>query len=173
MRKLTVAPLALVLVWLFAGPAAAGVEQLKPFFGTWGGSAVAKNRDSKYFGVGTRASAITIAPEGTGFVIKWTTTKGGNTAKAKTTTLHFTPAARANVYKAAVNGEPADGKPYIWASVAKGTMTVYILAVNEKGGYDLSIYERKVDGDEMVARFRRLRDGAPVRIVAGTLERQK
>lgn len=166
--------LMIVLVaWLLVSPASAGQEELKPFVGTWGGSAVAKNRDSKYFGVGTRASSITIAAEGDGFVIKWTTSKGGNTAKAKTATLHFVPAARKNVYKATVSGEPADGKPYIWASVENKTMTLYILAVNAKGGYDLSIYERKVDGGEMEIRFRRLRDGAPMRIVAGTLKRQK
>jgi len=169
MRTLTIA----LVAWLLVSPAGAGQEELKPFYGTWGGSAVAKNRDSKYFGVGTRASSITIAAEGKGFVIKWTTTKGGDTAKAKTATLHFAPAARDNVYKAAVSGEPADGKPYVRASVEKKTMTLYILAVNAKGGYDLSIYERKVDGDEMEVRFRRLRDGAPVRIVAGTLNRQK
>ncbi len=169
MRTLMIA----LVTWFLVAPAGAGQEELKPFYGTWGGSAVAKNRDSKYFGVGTRASTIIIAPEDQGFVIKWTTSKDGNTAKAKTATLHFVPAARPNVYKAKVNGEPADGKPYIWASVEKKVMTLYILAVNSSGGYDLSIYERKIDGEEMEVRFRRLRDGAPVRIVAGTLKRLK
>lgn len=169
MRTLMIA----LVAWFLVSPAGAGQEELKPFFGTWDGSAVAKNRDSKYFGVGTRASSITIGPEDEGFVIKWTTSKDGNTDKAKTATLHFAPAARPNVYKAKLSGEPADGKPYIWASVEKKVMTLYILAVNATGGYDLSIYERKVDGEEMEVRFRRLHDGAPIRIVSGTLKRQK
>lgn len=174
MRRLTIA----LAVWLvalpvLAGPATAAQDALKPFYGTWAGSALAKNRDSKYFGVGTRAAAITIAPEGDGFVITWTTIKSGNAGKAKSATLHFRPAARKGVYKAEASGEPADGKPYMWASVVGKTMTLYILAVNDKGGYDLSIYARTITENGMTVRFRRLRDGEPIRIVSGTLHRRK
>lgn len=161
-----------VLAW--SPPAAAAEDGLAAFFGTFGGDALAKNRESRYFGVGLRASEITIAKDGDGFTITWSTTKKGDgDAKTKSTSLTFEPAARAGVYKATESGEPADGKPYIWASVRDRTMTMYILAVNEKGGYDLSVYERTVTDDGMDIRFRRIRDGEPMRIVAGELKRLK
>jgi len=161
-------------VTLTGGIAQAADSPIKPFIGAYKGEAVSKRRDSIYFGTGLRAFGLTIKAEGDGFALVTTNTrKRSGKYKTKTTTLNFYPAKRAAVYKARQSGEPADGKAYIWAEVKGSTLGVYILAVEENGGYDLLIYKRTLVEDGLKIVFRRIRDGSPVRIVFGRAKRIK
>lgn len=156
------------------GSAFAADSPIKPFVGSYQGEAVSKNRDSLYFGAGLRGFGLTIKEEGDGFALITTNTrKRGGKNKTKTLTLNFYPAQRKNVFKSRQSGEPADGKPYIWADVKGDTLGVYILAMQKTGGYDLLIYKRQLIDEGLKITFRRIRDGSPVRIVYGRAKRVK
>ena len=43
------------------------------------------------------------------------------------------------------------------------------MALNDRGGYELTTYDRTLTGVGMDFEFRRLRDGEPVRTVSGRL----
>jgi hypothetical protein len=147
-------------------------DAVKPFVGRYEGSAVAKNRDSLYFGVGNRDMGIDISAKGDGFSVRWSTIKKGGKRKNKTTTMTFVATPQPGIYKSEKNGEPIGGKPYSWAHIRGKEMRVYIFAVRKDGGYDLSIYRRTLTSDGMRVEFRRLRDGSPVRIVIGKAARK-
>lgn len=154
--------------------AAAADAPIKPFVGEYKGEAVSKARDSIYFGTGIRAFGLKIAQEGDGFSLTTSNTrKRGGKTKTKTTTLKFYPANRPNVYKSRQSGEPADGKPYIWADIRGKTFSVYILAAQKNGGYDVLIYRRTLVDGGLKITFRRMRDGSPIRLVYGRAKRVK
>jgi len=163
----------LVLAISIAGAQAAD-SPIKPFIGEYKGEAVSKNRDSIYFGTGLRGFGVKIVKEGDGFALTTTNTRRrGGKNKTKTATLNFFPASRPGVFKSKQSGEVADGKPYIWAEVKAQTLSIYILATQEDGGYDLLIYKRTLIEGGLKVTFRRIRDGSPVRIVFGRARRLK
>ena len=66
--------LAIVLFALpFAGAAAQDTVSISAFYGQWSGSGVSESNVSLYFRLTSRDLDVTIAPEGNGFVVNWTT----------------------------------------------------------------------------------------------------
>ncbi|MEN8197018.1 MAG: hypothetical protein ABFS30_10970 [Pseudomonadota bacterium] len=152
---------------------------IKAFFGEYSGSAIAKNKDSLYFGVTVRDLDVKIGPSGNGFSLKWTTVtrKGGTPnkpkVKRKSTSMIFSPAEKRGLYRAASSGDPLSGKNMIWARLSKQTLTVYALGLTPSGAYELTSYERRLVAGGLRLKFTRLRDGDPVRIVTGKLTRDR
>ncbi len=149
----------------------ANAQDLSPaaFFGTFQGSGFAENKDSIYFGTTVRDLDVVIGPSGSGFNVTWTTIirGGGDPSKPnvrrKTQTATFAPTERPNIFRGAPSGDPLAGNSYIWAKVEKTTMTVFIMSINEDGGYNMQSYARTLSGYGMDLVFSRIRDGEPVR----------
>lgn len=145
------------------------------FFGSFKGGGVAENRDSIYFGVTVRDLDVTIRPEGSGFRVDWTTIirKGGDPNKPrvrrKAQSAVFMPTGQPGVYRAVDLADPLQGGKYTWSRIAKQTLYVYGLLIDDKGRYDMQIYERTLKASGMDLVFRRVFDGEPVRTVNGKL----
>ncbi|MCH8183011.1 MAG: hypothetical protein IID55_07500 [Proteobacteria bacterium] len=74
LRPLFAPMLAIVLFALpFAGAAAQDTVSISAFYGQWSGSGVSESNVSLYFRLTSRDLDVTIAPEGDGFVVNWTT----------------------------------------------------------------------------------------------------
>ena len=148
---------------------------LAAFSGVWEGNAIAENADSLYFDVTTRDMNVEIRPEGFGFRIVWTAVlrQGGDPENPnvyrRSAELVFQPAGRADLFEAESSGNPLVGEVKSWARLHGRTLSVYELALNEQGGYELTSYDRTLTGTGMELVFQRLRDGEAVRTVTGRL----
>ena len=144
------------------------------FYGRWGGSAIAKNSDSIYFGVTIRDLDVTIAGAPNGFNIAWTTVfrRGGTPNKPKirrkTTRMSFTETTP-GVYQAWGASRAGPGGTYSWARYDGKTLHIYMLAIDNSGVYQLSSYARTVTGSGMDLEFSAIRDGEALRSVTGRL----
>jgi hypothetical protein len=167
-------------LWLgTSGLAAAQDISIKAFKGTWGGSAVANNRDSLYFGVTIRDLDVTITPKSGGFDIAWTTVirRGGTPSKPKlrkkSVMMHFVNTDRKGVWKLTNSGDLLSGNPYGWARIQGRTLTLYLMAIDARGSYAISRYARTLSGTGMDLEFTAIRDGEPARVVRGKLVRNR
>lgn len=179
MRRIVAGALALTL-WLALSAAAAAQDiSIAAFKGRWGGSAVANNRDSHFFGVTIRDLDVTITPKAGGFTIAWTTVmrRGGTPDKPKvrkkSVAMEFVPAGRKGVWRLASAGDMLRGSPYGWARIKGRTLSVYLMEIDEAGGYWLARYARTLTGPGMDLEFTALHDGEPVRMVRGKLVRTR
>ena len=183
MKRILAGALALAL-WLgfstaMTATAAAQDISIRAFKGQWGGSAVANNRDSLYFGVTIRDLDVTITPKVGGFTIAWTTVirRGGTPSKPKvrkkSVTMEFVSAGRKGVWRLASAGDMLRGSPYGWARLAGRTLTIYLMEIDAGGTYSLARYARTRSGAGMDLEFTALRDGEPARIVRGKLVRHR
>ena len=178
MKRILAGALALTL-WLGIGAASAQDVSIKAFKGQWGGSAVANNRDSLYFGVTIRDLDVTITPKAGNFTIAWTTvirrggTPGNPKVRKKSVTMAFVSAGRKGVWRLANSGDMLRGSPYGWARIAKRTLTIYLMEIDARGIYTLARYARKLSGSGMDLEFTALRDGEPARIVRGKMVRNR
>lgn len=180
MKRIVAGALALSL-WLALGTVAAAEQNLsiRAFKGQWGGSAVANNRDSLYFGVTIRDLDVTITPKAGGFTIAWTTVirRGGTPDKPrvrkKSVTMEFVPAGRKGVWRLNNSGDMLRGTPYGWARIKGRTLTVYLMEIDAGGVYSLARYARTLSGAGMDLEFSALRDGEPTRTVRGKLIRNR
>jgi hypothetical protein len=167
-------------LWLAAGGLAAAQDlSIRAFKGTWGGSAVANNRDSLYFGVTIRDLDVTITPTTGGFKIGWTTVirRGGTPTKPKlrkkSVAMTFRNTGRKNVWKLTNSGDMLTGNPYGWARINGKTLTLYLMAIDARGSYAISRYARTLSGTGMDLEFTAIRDGEPARVVRGKLVRNR
>ncbi len=164
-----------LLIFGTAWPAAAEQDaSIKAFFGRWGGSAIAKNRDSIYFGVTIRDIDVTITGAPEGFNISWTTVfrRGGTPNKPnirrKTTRLSFAET-DPGIYQAKGASRAGPGGTYIWARLERNTLSIYLFAIDNRGIYQLSSYARRITGSGMDLEFSVIRDGESLRTVTGRL----
>jgi len=170
-----------VVLWLGFGAAATAEQNLsiRAFKGQWGGSAVANNRDSLYFGVTIRDLDVTIMPKAGGFTIAWTTVfrRGGTPGKPrvrkKSVTMEFVSAGRKAVWRLTNAGDMLRGSPYGWARVKGRTLTIYLMEIEQNGTYAIARYARTLSGTGMDLEFTALRDGEPNRIVRGKMVRNR
>ncbi|MHA1538443.1 MAG: hypothetical protein ACTSUD_12885 [Alphaproteobacteria bacterium] len=179
MKNILAGALALT-IWIGLGAAAAAQDvSIRAFKGQWGGSAVANNRDSLYFGVSIRDLDVTITPKAGGFTIAWTTVirRGGTPDKPKvrkkSVSMEFVPAGRKGVWRLTSAGDMLGGSPYGWARIAGRTLTIYLMEIDGRGAYALSRYARTLSGTGMDLEFTALRDGQPARIVRGKMVRHR
>jgi len=171
----TIAIFVALATWLAAAPGAlAETASIKAFVGKWGGSAIAKNRDSIYFGVTIRDLDVTVTGDDDRFEITWTTVlrRGGTPEKPrirrKSTTLRF-EAAGPDLYRSPDAPSAGPGRTYSWARKQDNSLIVYLLMMDEKGVYELARYDRTVTGSGMDLAFSVIRDGEQLRSVTGRL----
>lgn len=165
---------------LLLAPMAAQAEDnvgIGAFEGRWGGSAIANNRDSLYFGITVRDMDVVIDKTDQGFVIEWTTViRGGGDPdnpdeRLKSTTKRYVEEAP-GVFRASDAEDPLGGGAYSWARIEGRSLIVYMMGVRD-GKYAISKYVRTLTGEGMDLEFSLVRDGENVRKVAGKLVRHE
>ena len=168
--------LAIVLFALpFAGAAAQDTVSISAFYGQWSGSGVSESNVSLYFRLTSRDLDVTIAPEGNGFVVNWTTVQRQRgdpenpTAERKSSVLRFVRTDRPNVWRAAGSSDPLLDERYAWARLQGQTLTVHTLAIAEDGGYEMQIYNRTLSALGMNLDFVAFQNGEERRTAKGRL----
>jgi len=166
---------ALVLLWSVQARA-----QPSDFVGTYTGSAEVIAADGSKI---PRDMSVEISESTHGFRVQWTsvTYRTDGEAREKSYEVDFFPSSRPSVYAAAqrknmfgkeVQLDPMKGEPYVWASIADKTLTVYSLFVGPDGGYSLQQYDRTLADGGLELRFQTIRDGEIQRAVETFLARQ-
>ena len=178
-RRLSIALwplLALVLLALpFAGVAAQGTVSISAFYGKWSGSGVSESNVSLYFRLTSRDLDVSIAPQGDGFVVDWTTVQRQRgdpenpTPERKSSVLRFVPTDRPNVWRATGSSDPLLDELYAWARLQGQTLTVHTLAITEDGGYEMQVYTRTLSALGMNLEFVAFRNGEERRTAKGRL----
>lgn len=146
------------------GAARADSSVLKPFFGTYVGASLMPSVEML-----PRDLRVSITPaKADGFVIQWQTTlfKFGESQRRKSQVLAFRPTKNdPSLYQAVrsdgaeASDSPLDGGPLAWAFVQGKVMSIHILTIVEKGGYELQSYERTLTRGGMKLSFARVRNG--------------
>jgi hypothetical protein len=154
----------------------AGAAELADFYGSWRGEALAETRGDVAEPVTTRDLDVSIAPESEdgGFTVTWSTVLRAGQADGarKTASRTFRSSGRPGIWRTRGPGDPMRQAGYAWARLMDDTLSVYTLTITDTGGYEMHVYDREIEGDEMTLRFTRLEDGRVVRLVSGRLRRQ-
>ncbi|MCC4240638.1 hypothetical protein [Thalassospira povalilytica] len=128
---------------------------------------------------------VTIAKTERGFNVDWATVihKADGREKNVSLSIEFYSTERPDIYGSAMRSglfgkripnDPLKGEPFFWARIVDKTLTIHALYITDEGGYEMQVYERKLDEDgNMDLIFRRFRDGEQIRDVTGKLTRQK
>ena len=171
--------LLLILTGMPGGGASAALPLIEPFFGHFEGKTIVEGDDATT----SRDLAVDIQPDGDAFRVIWTTAtrQADGDIKRKTYSIGFQATKRPGIFRSTMGTDmfgnrvpldPMKGDPYVWSRVADGTLTVYSLQITDDGGYDLQVYERRLDGpDRMSLRFSRFREGEPPRELTAILKR--
>jgi hypothetical protein len=172
-----------VAIALLAGAATASAEirdrPVRDFFGSYVGRSINTIED----GLSERDLAVVIKPyKENGFTVEWTTLIRKKNAEwsKKSYTINFGPTKRpgiygsemrSNMFGGAVPLDPLEGEPFFWARIDGDSLSVYALIIREDGGYEIQIYDRTWTPKGLDLKFSRFRNGEPLKLVTGTLER--
>jgi len=176
----TFPPMRLVLLALLALGAygqRAHTQQDVPidaFVGVWQGSGIASGESGYVLDETVRDLDVTIRKTGEGFTIDWVTVlrkgaEGSREVERKETSISFQPAGRPGLYRPAEAGDLFDAEGLTWARLAKQTLSLYRLVLDDGGALDLSRYDRTLLGGGMKLEFTRQQDGKLIRSVTGRL----
>lgn len=171
--------MALAGIALLAAPAARAADvPITAFYGEFIGTGIAETKMPSKVAVTARDLDVTIKPTADGFEISWTTVEyklqpGKVTSNRSASTVAFVPTARKNIFKAAKPGDPTAEESYYWARIAGQTLTVFAVAINEKGDQEIASWARTLNGNRMELVFRRSVAGEPQRSVKGSLAKTK
>ncbi len=125
-----------------------------------------------------------------GFTIKWITVvrgadgaRTGDDVKRRSVEENFIPledkedvfilAPKGGLFKKAELPNPLLGEPMRWATLEKGEMTVYSMAIGDSGSSELQVYRRSLTEKGMDISFLRMRDEIVELRMKGTLVRAK
>ncbi|WP_147300946.1 hypothetical protein [Aestuariispira insulae] len=176
------------------GPLAAGMilatasmaqaADLEEFYGHYEGSVVLDQEVEGEEGGNERKTAVDIIEEDKGFRLNWTTiiTKKDGRVKKVSYSIHFqeteqdgtfSSAMKKNMFGKWIPLNPLKGDPYVWATLAGDTLSVYALIIPDEGGYEMQQYDRtlRADGNLDVI-FKRIKDSKPLKTITGLLTRQ-
>jgi hypothetical protein len=174
-----------IVIGLSTGTGAATADEvaLADFYGDWGG-VTAEAQDLS--GVGPQDLSMTIHPDGSGFRMQWTELEigsGGVTGRREVR-AGFEPTGQPGVFAyrdepgslfdrlfaSPATSNPLEGETLLWARLVGPTLTVYSLALDHDGGFQLDRYEHTLqDGSMSYVGSRRTGRG-PMVIVEGRLE---
>jgi hypothetical protein len=165
---------AAILGCVAALPARAETVALAAFFGSFAGSGIAETYDNVYAPETVRDLDVVIGPAGTGFSVAWTTVvrKPGRAAKRKAQTLVFEATGTGTRYRCKDFTDPY-GDGLIWAGRNEQTLSVFILNIDQAGGYQLQRYARTLTSLGMELVYTRKIDGENLRVVKARLVRNK
>jgi hypothetical protein len=166
-----------------AGAGAADEVAIADFYGDWRGI------DAEGLG-GIEADdlSVTIRPDGAGFRMDWTTLEIGSKAVAGRHEIgaSFDPTGQPGVFAyreepgsmlerlfaSPATSNPLEGETLLWARLAGPTLTVYSLAIDRDGGFQIDRYERTLQKDSMSYVGSRRTGGGPTATVEGRLRQE-
>ncbi|WP_258548802.1 MULTISPECIES: hypothetical protein [Thalassospira] len=175
----------LVIVMLFGGfgfaPFVAQAASIDPFVGDYHGVTI-EHADGE---LQARDLDVSIEKTERGFNVDWATVihKKDGREKNVSLSIEFYSTERPDIYGSAMRSglfgkripnDPLKGEPFFWARIVGKTLTIHALYITDEGGYEMQVYERKLDDDgNMDLVFSRFRDGKQIRDITGKLTRQK
>lgn len=157
----------------------AQAEDYNIFVGDYDGSYSAADGDVKK----NRDLSVSIRQIKRGFNVGWSTTtfKNGK-PKTKKYSIDFLESDRENIFAAAqkknVFGgrdplDPMKGEPYAWARLEGRKLSVFVLTIDDHGGYEMQTYDRTLVGDDnLEVGFTRIRNGEVLKKLEATLKRR-
>ena len=172
----------LIVVLLVGGPAFAETPDrpIKDFFGTYVGRSISTVEE----GLSERDLAVSIKPyKDNGYTVDWTTLIRKKDAEwsRKSYSINFGPTKRpgiygsemrSNMFGGAVPLDPLAGEPFFWSRIDGDTLSVYALIIREDGGYEMQVYDRTWTPKGLELKFTRFRNGEPLKLISGMLERK-
>jgi hypothetical protein len=163
-----------LLLALGMSPSRAEPTAIAAFVGTFTGIGVAESYDDIYAPETVRDLDVVIAARGPDFSVTWTTVvrSVGGKAKRKTRTLSFASTGVGSQYRNDVLDDPF-GDGLAWAGIEEQTLSVFVLNIDAKGGYQLQRYARTLTGLGMDLAFTRKVDGEDLRVVKAKLVRSR
>ena len=162
-------PLVLIGAILAASPAFGQGGLPESFHGDWQGKELTVDDGSADLEATAEDLSVRIAPDGSGFRMHWTALSrdgsGGPLARHPVE-ARFAPADRPGVFVfdseqssllLRLFGDPAtsnplEGEPLLWARLDGETLSVYGLAINPDGSFDLYQHVRTLTSEGMTAR---------------------
>jgi len=162
-------PLVLIGVILAASPAFGQGALPASFHGDWQGKELTVDDGSAGLKATAQDLSVQIVPDGGGFRMRWTALSregsGGPLARREVE-ARFEPADRPGVFVfdpeqssllLRLFGDPStsnplEGEPLLWARLDGETLSVYGLAINPDGSFDLYQHVRTLTGEGMTAR---------------------
>ena len=178
--RIALAALTICATTLALTPPAIAGDPIDPFVGKYKGKATSK-LDGK---LTDRDLNFEIKKHSGGFSVRWVTVipRGNGTTKRTSYRIRFdktrkiklfSAAMRRNAFGAPVPLDPLKGDPYMWASIQGKTLGIYGVHVTSNGGYELQVYERTLTTGGMKLRFKRIRNGKPLKEISGFAKREK
>ncbi len=157
-----------------------GTERYDKFMGEYVGEGISVTEPS----MRKRDLKVTISPTEDGFQVAWVSVTRSANGKIKRSAyaINFKPSKKEHVYSAAMRTDmfgnqvpldPMRGDPYVWARIDGDTLFVYQMLINEKGGYEMQVYERTFTSTGLDLKYSRVRDGEVLRTITGKLKRIK
>lgn len=162
-------------------PSVGHCASIDPFVGIYHGVTIEHAEDE----LQARDLDVTIEKTERGFTVDWATVihKEDGREKNVSLSIEFFTTERPDIYGSAMRSglfgkripnDPLKGEPFFWARIVDKTLTIHALYITDEGGYEMQVYERKLDEDgNMDLVFSRFRDGEQIRDVTGKLTRQK
>jgi hypothetical protein len=162
-------PLVLIGMILLVSPASGQEALPASFHGDWQGEELTVQDGSTGLEVTAEDLSVRIAPDDSGFRMSWTTLsreESGGPLTRQEVEARFEPADRPGVFVfdseqssllLRLFGDPAthnplEGEPLLWARLDGDTLSVYGLAINTDGSFDLYQHVRTLTGEGMTAR---------------------
>jgi hypothetical protein len=167
-------------------PAVAGGElSIRDFAGDWRGVEVTNSDQA--IAATPKDLDLQLSPEGDGFRLNWirlARAAGGGLERQKAE-ASFAPTDRPGVFAfrpgptsllGRLFGDPAtanplEGKTLLWARLDGATLTVYSLAIDERGGFDLNRAARTLADGKMTLQYTRRSENDVILTVEGRLEK--
>jgi hypothetical protein len=175
--------LVLVLV-LGATSSLADDALIKPFSGGWRGTEITTSGGDG-LALKPQDLDIRIHPDDNGFHINWVGFGRGEDGGLKREKVEatFAPTKRPGVFAFApggksllsrlfadpATGNPLNGETLLWARLEGKTLTVYSLAINPRGGFDLDRYARTLTENGMTIRYTRRVENDQILTIEGRL----
>lgn len=162
-------PLVLIGVILAASPAFGQSRLPASFHGDWQAEDLTVDDGSADLEATAEDLSVRIAPDGDGFRMRWTALShemSGSPLARQAVEARFEPTDRPGVFAfdperssmlLRLFGDPStsnplEGEPLLWARLDGETLSVYGLAINPEGGFDLYQHVRTLTGEGMTAR---------------------
>jgi hypothetical protein len=175
-----------VALALPSGSAVADDATIQDFSSAWHGVEVATRGDDAGLALTPEDLDVQVRTEGTGFALSWigfSRTDDGNLVRQESE-ASFMPTDRPGVFAfdagapslfSRLFADPATGNPLVgetllWARLAGPTLTVYSLAIDDRGGFALDRYARSLTDQGMTAHYTLRTENDLVLTVDGRLE---
>jgi hypothetical protein len=180
-------PWVLIGLILGASPAFGQGGLPEGFYGGWQGKELTASEGSDGLEVTAKDLSVRIEPDDEGFRMHWTTLSregSGGSLKRHQVEARFVPTDRPGVFAFDVEessmllglfgdpstNNPLEGEPLLWARFDGEALSVYGLAINPEGGFDLYQHVRRLTGNGMSVRHVHRTERAAV-ILEGRLQR--